>query len=412
MLVALVAAATFSGCGSGGSGPTTVVYTAPAASNVHDPGAPAGRTSASSETVATVGRTPITKAAFEHWVSVTSTLSASKLRKQVGYSMLKNQTLGFLITSAWVAGEAANLGISVSAAEVRGRLDQIKAERYPEAVEFKRFLASSGQTEADLLLRFRGELLKSKIAQRATAGKSATTEVNILLNNFQRSFETRWRRVTSCRPGYVVEQCREFKGPHAPPHSQATSGSAATASGSAATGSSAGGSQSESSTTRKVLPSGEVYTPAGGMTISSPAFELNGEIPVQYTCDGAGTSPPLQWRNLPAHTVELIVYVIDDSNSGPEGGIRWVVAGIDPSISQIAGGALPAGAVVGLNSSGKAAYSGICPAKGKSDTIQIVLWALRKKVNLSNGFDPRLAVHEYSNSELSSGVTYAFYTRR
>lgn len=161
-----------------------------------------------------------------------------------------------------------------------------------------------------------------------------------------------------------------------------------------------------------MLPSGEVYTPAGGMTISSPAFELNGEIPEQYTCDGAGTSPPLQWGSLPAHTAELIVYVIDDSNSGPEGGIRWVVAGIDPSISGIAAGSLPPGAVVGVNSAGKAAYSGICPAKGKSDTIQIVLWALRQKINLSNGFDSRLAVHEYSNSELSSGVTYAVYTRK
>ena len=75
------------------------------------------------------------------------------------------------------------------------------------------------------------------------------------------------------------------------------------------------------------------------MTLSSSAFELNGAIPAKYTCDGANISPPLQWRNVPAHTVELVLFVIDDSSNGSEGGIRWVVAGIDPSLSGIAAGA-------------------------------------------------------------------------
>lgn len=230
VLGGLLAAAALA-CGSAAK-QTTVVHTVPAASNVRDPGAPARKASGSSEAIATVGRTPITKATFEHWMSVTSALSP-KIRKRATYSTLKSQTLGFLITSAWVAGEAANLGVSVSAAEVQRRLDQTKAERYPEAVEFKRFLASSRQTEADLQLRLKSELLKSKVTERVTASKSATTEVKILLNQFQKSFETRWRKITSCRPSYVVEQCREFKGLPAP---QAPSGSAATRS-------SSGGSQ-------------------------------------------------------------------------------------------------------------------------------------------------------------------------
>ena len=67
----------------------------------------------------------------------------------------------------------------------------------------------------------------------------------------------------------------------------------------------------------------------------------------------------------------------------------------------------PTGAVVGLNSSGKATYGGICPAKGKPASIEFVLWALSKTIPLSNGFLPAVAEHDYSHSELASATTYA-----
>ena len=35
--------------------------------------------------------------------------------------------------------------------------------------------------------------------------------------------------------------------------------------------------------------------PGGPLTISSPAFGNGAPIPVQYTCKGANTSPPLTW---------------------------------------------------------------------------------------------------------------------
>ena len=157
---------------------------------------------------------------------------------------------------------------------------------------------------------------------------------------------------------------------------------------------------------------GEEYDPPGAMSLSSPAFALNGTIPSRYTCEGANISPPLRWRNLPAHTAELVLFIIDDGSNGPEGGIRWVVAGIEPSLSGIAAGSLPAGAVVGLNTSGKAAYGGICPPKGRAVLYQFVLWALSKKLNFNSGFIPAVAEHEYSNSELGSAVTYAIAERQ
>lgn len=409
-LIALGAAAALVGCGGGGSSTTTTVSAVGNASASRVPvGQTAGLAAAHAEAVVTVGRAPITKTTFEHWVAVTAAVSHAQANARTPSTALKNRVLGFLITSNWVLGEAAHLGISVSDSEAHRRLVQVTAKQFPKASQLKRYLASIGETEADLLWRIEVELLESKISQRVTAGRTAASEIHTLLSGFQRSFEARWRRRTSCRAGYVMEDCRQYKGPLHPP------GAAGTGSASAAGSSSSAAASSSSSTgsgTARANTGGEVPPgPPGAMALSSPAFELNGAIPAQYTCDGANISPPMRWTNLPAHTAELVLFVIDDSSIGKEGGIRWVVAGLEPSLTGIAAGRLPAGAIVGLNGSGNATYGGICPPKGKPATIEFVLWALSKKIPLSSGFTPALAEHEYSHSELGSAATYASYAR-
>ncbi len=401
-LAALVVLAVLTGCG-GSTKTTTTLVTAPGQAD--SPASVAQTSTAAADMVATVGQTPITKACFEHWTSVTAALSHSKAHSKAQRATLKNQVLGFLITSQWVFAEAAHLGISVSEAEVRQRLHQITAKQFPKASQLKHYLASIGETEADLLMRIKVELLESKIAQHVTGGKTASTEPHLLLNDFQKSFETRWRARTSCQPGYVMEDCKEYKGARHAPAASSSSPSATT------TSSSSSSSSQAASTTKSSNASGELPAIPGKMAVSSPAFERNGTIPMQYTCDGANISPPVQWQHLPAHTKELVLFIIDDSSNGSTGGIRWVVAGIDPSLSGISAGQLPSGAVVGLNGSGKATYGGICPPKGKPAAIEFVLWALSKTIPLSNGFTPTVAEHDYSSSELASATTYATYER-
>jgi Raf kinase inhibitor-like YbhB/YbcL family protein len=398
-LAALIGLAALTGCGGATKTTTTVVTSAGQAGS-----SASAAPSSVADAVATVEKTPITKASFEHWTSVTAALSHSKTRSGTA---LKNQVLGFLITSQWVLGEAAHLGIGVSEAEVRQRLRQVTAKQYPKASQLKRYLASIGETEADLLMRVKVELLQAKISQHVTSGKTASVEPHLLLSDFQKSFEARWRARTSCAQGYVMEDCKEHK--KAAPHPPAASGSSTTAPSTTSSSSSSSHTETPAASPNAT---GEVYPTPGGMTLSSPAFERNGELPAQYTCDGANISPPMQWQKLPAHTVELVLFIIDDSSEGPEGGIRWVVAGIEPSLSGISAGQLPAGAVVGLNGSGKATYGGICPPKGKPAQIEFVLWALSKKIPLSNGFVPAVAEHDYSHSELASASTYAVYERR
>jgi Raf kinase inhibitor-like YbhB/YbcL family protein len=384
--VGLLVAAALAGCGEGSSASTASVPSSPAAATQ----------AAVSSAVAYVSGTPISKAGYEHWTSVESKLGGS--------ANAPHRALAFLITSQWVLDEAAARKLAVSEAEVKRRFVQLVHQSFPQAGSLQKYYSTSGATEADLLARVKVELLKSHIAAQVTAHKSAT-QAKALLASFQKAFQAHWKALTTCDPGYVMEDCKQYHGrPEDLVATRTPSAASSAPSGAAVSGASASSSSASSS-------SGEVPSPPGSMTLSSPAFAPNGAIPARYTCDGTNISPPLEWQHLPAHTQELVLFVIDDSSDAAEGGIRWIVAGIDPSLSGISAGQLPSGAIVGLNGSGKATYGGICPPKGKSATIEFVLWALNKKIPLSGGFIPAVAEHDYSHSELGSATTYATYTR-
>jgi phosphatidylethanolamine-binding protein (PEBP) family uncharacterized protein len=388
--VALLAASLIAGCGGGSSSTGTAsVPVSPAA-------APTKGSASNVDAVAYVSHTPIPKASYQHWLAVETALGAA--------GSPAHQALGFLITSEWVLGEAGARGVSVSEAEVKQRFTQLVHESFPKAGSLQKYLAKSGETEADLLARIRIELLASKIAAEVTAGKSRTQRT-ALLTAFENDFHAHWKSYTSCEPGYVMEDCRQYKGK--PEDLTATSSSGKT-SGSAASSSSSSSSSSASSA------SGEVYTAPGAFSISSPAFARNGAIPVSYTCAGAGTSPALSWQKVPAKAAELFLFVIDENSSGSEGGIRWVVGGIEPGSTGVAAGKVPPGGIVGTNTAGKAAYSPICPAKGKSDTIEFVMYALSKKISISPGFRPAAAEAQYGSHKLlmgSAAVTYGIASR-
>src|SRR5579863_8861678 len=127
-LAALIAAVALAGCG-GATKTTTVVGAAGRAST----GAGVARTStaAGGEAVATVQRTPIAKASYEHWLAVTAVLSHSKAHSHAARAALEKRVLGFLFTAQWVLGEAAHLGIGANEAQVRQRLRQVTAKQYP-----------------------------------------------------------------------------------------------------------------------------------------------------------------------------------------------------------------------------------------------------------------------------------------
>jgi phosphatidylethanolamine-binding protein (PEBP) family uncharacterized protein len=343
------------------------------------------------------------KSSYQHWLSVEKATG--------GTSNASHRALGFLITSSWVLGEAQARHISVSESEVNQRLEKLIKQSFPKAGQLEKFLSKSHESKSDLLARVKVEMLTSRIAGQVTAGKSSEAQRKATLDRFEKRFQAHWKALTSCLPGYVMEDCKQYKGAPeqltSPPSSPASSSGSSSSGGGSGKGSSTGSSANSNA-------SGEVYTPPGAFSVVSSAFERNGAIPTEYTCDGKGVSPPLQWQKVPAKAAELVLFVIDDNSSGREGGIRWIVGGIDPSSHGVAAGQTPPGGIVGTNTAGKAAYSPICPAHGHTDTIEFVMYALRKPISLSPGFQPALAEHEYGSTKDILGqaaVNYAVYHR-
>jgi foldase protein PrsA len=171
------------------------------------------------DAVVQIAGTPITKTAFEHWMSVAAASSSTgttekpvvpqpplyttciahlaattakpakgqkapthaqlKSQCETQYKSLQSEVLGFLISSQWVIGEASSLGVKLSDAQVKKEFTKIKVAQFPKAAEFEKFLATSGQSVSDLLLRVKLNLLSQKIQKAVVKKKATVTEAAV-----------------------------------------------------------------------------------------------------------------------------------------------------------------------------------------------------------------------------------------
>jgi len=107
------------------------------------------------------------------------------------------------------------------------------------------------------------------------------------------------------------------------------------------------------------------------LRITSPTFDREQELPVRYTCEGAGVSPPLAWSGLPSGTKSLALIVDDPDAPDPRAPrttwVHWVVYDMPPTVSSLAEGVveLPAGSREGRNDWGRTGYGAACPPVGR-----------------------------------------------
>lgn len=66
--------------------------------------------------------------------------------------------------------------------------------------------------------------------------------------------------------------------------------------------------------------------------LASPAFPPNARIPVRFTSDGPGMSPPLQWANIPPETATLALIVEDADSPTSEPLVHAIAVDIDPRL--------------------------------------------------------------------------------
>lgn len=198
-------------------------------------------TGAWGDVVVRVGRHSITKAMLAHWTAVEAVLAYTyKPKKPVprgvvpdppgyanciaylakvepggasaGAAALKTQCeqerervqdhiLEILITDDWMHEEAIVRGVRVT----RGEVDRVVSGEFASRANFHRFLRLTGEREADERFIVESELLVSRLAVGKPEGSLAGEVI------------ARWTPRTSCRPGYVISVCRQYKRPASQP---------------------------------------------------------------------------------------------------------------------------------------------------------------------------------------------------
>jgi Raf kinase inhibitor-like YbhB/YbcL family protein len=104
------------------------------------------------------------------------------------------------------------------------------------------------------------------------------------------------------------------------------------------------------------------------IAITSTAFDSDGAIPKQYSCQGEGLSPALAWSKIPEDTRSLALIVEDpDAPSGMF--VHWVLFDIPPTVTALTENepkseTLSNTARQGTNGAGKLGWTPPCPPPG------------------------------------------------
>ena len=163
--------------------------------------------------VAEVDGTTIEKDSFEHWMQVASKSSGTKgatvpdapdfekciaakrktapkpaegqpkttdeqLKAQCKqeYEALRDQVIQLLTSFEWIQGEAEEMGIKVTDAEVKKSFAEQKKQSFPKEADYKKFLKDYGQTEQDIMQRVKLDLLSNKIREKIVKGKDKVSD--------------------------------------------------------------------------------------------------------------------------------------------------------------------------------------------------------------------------------------------
>jgi hypothetical protein len=135
------------------------------------------------------------------------TPSETDLREQCEqeYEGLRDQVMQFLVQSIWIEFEAEERGIEVSDADVRQAFDEQKSQSFEKEEDYREFLRTSGQTEADLLYRVRIDLLSERIRQEVIREGGGSDQEDV--DAFVEDFQERYREMTVCAEGFVLDVC-------------------------------------------------------------------------------------------------------------------------------------------------------------------------------------------------------------
>ncbi|MFL5841468.1 MAG: peptidyl-prolyl cis-trans isomerase [Thermoleophilaceae bacterium] len=95
------------------------------------------------------------------------------------YDALKQQVMQFLVSAEWIQQEAKKQNVSVSNTEVQKQFADQKKQSFQKEADYKKFLANSGMTEADLIFRVKLDVISNDVRNKVIKGKDNVTDAQI-----------------------------------------------------------------------------------------------------------------------------------------------------------------------------------------------------------------------------------------
>ncbi|HEV7527924.1 MAG TPA: hypothetical protein VGO29_03420 [Solirubrobacteraceae bacterium] len=126
------------------------------------------------------------------------------------YRAIKAQTLSFLISSEWTLTESAKLKLGATAAEVQHALE-VDMQKRPTREDLGKYLTERRWSLADLLYQLKLNVLAAKLVARLRQQASETGGGTRALVRLTSKRDTSTAAKTTCRHGFVVPGCREYR---------------------------------------------------------------------------------------------------------------------------------------------------------------------------------------------------------
>ena len=143
------------------------------------------------------------------------------------------------------------------------------------------------------------------------------------------------------------------------------------------------------------------------LTVTSPDFEHEGEIPQEFTCDGNDSRPTLNVAGIPAGTKSLAI-IVEDPDVATTTFSHWIVWNIPPQ-EIISGNSIPG--TQGTNSLGKTSYLGPCPPGG-THRYFFKVYALNDMLNLEEDVNRRGLERAMEGHILAKGELMGWYHKK
>ena len=151
------------------------------------------------------------------------------------------------------------------------------------------------------------------------------------------------------------------------------------------------------------------------MQLTSSAFQHQGKIPANFTCDGENQSPEFSWRDAPAQTKSFALIMHDPDAPRAGGFTHWVMYDIPAGTGALSPNVpkqdqVPGTGIQGKNDAGKIGYMGPCPPSG-THRYFVRLYALNRELKLKPGLTREQLEREIEGHVLEQAELMGTYAR-